>query len=257
MSDGPITVRYFVHKKDDPDNKFCIDITYDSPAEKEEADRTFGRYLVDHHLNLFAGPIAHKELVRREAEWAEHNRQREERSNAYDARQAALRTMGEDYDLYDFSDFSLGDDLEQLLDDDSGNDADQEKQEARITAITGFLKECIDKMRTEGEWRYHFEDWKKLEGGRFVWEPKLWADFWCGDGFPFTLDFRPHDIVPALLEEVADLTEGFEGETVWDESVAEKFDDMEATLECWMKAFADAIVTLRNRADELKKQPVP
>jgi hypothetical protein len=251
----PITDCYFVYNKDEFKNAFRIDVTYDRPEDKAAALRIFEQHMKDNNLELWTGPIAHKKLVEREEEAKERKRLSEAREAAVEARHAALRKMGEDYELYDFSDFGLGNDLERLLDDDSGNDPDQKKQEARIAAVCACIKECFDNMRTEGEWRYHYQNWDNLGGGRFVWEPKLWSDFWCDD-FPFVLDLRPEDILPALQGNIGDMENWDTGELTWDEETAEAFDGMEATLERWMKAFTDAIVAVRTKAEELKaKQP--
>jgi hypothetical protein len=245
----PITVRYFVHKKDDTGNKFCVDVTYDGPDDKDDALRTFNNYLEDHDLKLFAGPVAYKELVRREEEWAEFNKKRKERKAAEEARYAALRVMGEDYTIYDFNDFNVGPDLEKLLDDDATDELSH--YDERVEGVFELLRHCFDKMRTEGEWRCRFR-YEDENDGRFVWEPRLNADFWCGDEFPFTLDLRPGDILPALMEDIVEITEDFNGDDANYADVTDTLDKAEAALEGWMKAFANAIVALRQRADELK-----
>ncbi len=251
MSDEPIKVVYLVHKKDRTGGILSVDVTYDNEDERPEAIRLFTQYLVDNDLELYVGPIAHKTLVQRREDWDANHARRKAQIEARDARRGALRTMGEDYDTYNFNDFQVGPELEKLLDDDATDELSH--YDERVEAVYDLLRDCFEAMRTEGEWRYDHYDDGKLSGGRFVYEPSDGAELWCGDGFPFTLDFRPTDILPALMEEMINHTEDvISGEDIWSESVAEEFDEIEATLEGWMKAFANAIVAVRQRADELK-----
>lgn len=251
MSDEPLpsqTVSYLVCKRDDPANIFTVTLNYDDPQDEEAVPRIFQRYMEDNNLKLAEVDALHRPWSGSGEKWADTvNRLREERNQERDAIRGVRREMGVDYDVSEFEDFNLGPDLEKVLDDDATDDLSH--YDERAEAVYALLRDCFDKMRTEGEWQYNCCD-ENSDG--FAWRPDLWAEFW-GDEFPFTLDFRPADILPAVLGELHDrATDTGDGEPGWDEDIAESFEDIENDLKRWRDAFAEAIVALRTRAEELK-----
>lgn len=154
----------------------------------------------------------------------------EKRARECAEERAKLRPMGADYPIYDFEDFELGLELENLLDSGEEADPDAKVLDARKAGVIAAIKEAFDKMRTEGRWSMSWSS------NVFMWTPDIWVDFWH-DNFPFTLDLRPSDIMPCVEHEV--------GLVIQDDMEEDEDDDrleiLEAQLATWRAAFDQAL----------------